>query len=337
MSHTNSSRDTVLRHLEVLKNIPLYPKTITAGDIMRRLRGTGFEVSKRTIERNLIDLSLIFPLISDNSSMPYRWSWDPDAGAFSVPSMSPVQALTLSLARDHLTNLLPASMMATLSPYFKYADNVLLSGEGVKNMANWRNKVAIVPTSQPLISPTYSEELLETIHDALLSQRKLEIDYLPRTQKAHKSIIHPLGLVQRGAVMELVATFHTYTDIRRLVLHRIKSAKKLDTPSRKPRGFCLKDYIAQGHFGVVMGEKIRLVARFTSYVAEHLRETPLSRDQRLTDENGAVRIEATVLDTSQLRWWLLAFGDKVTVLEPASLREEFAKTAQSMNALYQDN
>jgi predicted DNA-binding transcriptional regulator YafY len=50
---------------------------------------------------------------------------------------------------------------------------------------------------------------------------------------------------------------------------------------------------------------------------------PLADDQRIvTDDAGAVRVSAIVLDTKELRWWLLGFGDQVTVLDSARLREQ---------------
>ena len=49
----------------------------------------------------------------------------------------------------------------------------------------------------------------------------------------------------------------------------------------------------------------------------------LSEDHRTTEQSdGRILVEATVADTSQLRWWLLGFGSQVEVLEPISLREE---------------
>jgi predicted DNA-binding transcriptional regulator YafY len=41
-----------------------------------------------------------------------------------------------------------------------------------------------------------------------------------------------------------------------------------------------------------------------------------------------------VLDTLQLRWWLLGFGDQVEVVAPKSLRQEFAETARNMAGYY---
>jgi predicted DNA-binding transcriptional regulator YafY len=70
-------------------------------------------------------------------------------------------------------------------------------------------------------------------------------------------------------------------------------------------------------------------------VAFHLRESPLGQKQKIgPEEDGFVRIDATVPDTSQLRWWLLGFGDQVEVLEPEHLRDEFAQIARSMADMY---
>jgi hypothetical protein len=45
-------------------------------------------------------------------------------------------------------------------------------------------------------------------------------------------------------------------------------------------------------------------------------------------------VEATVLDTAELRWWLLGFGDGVEVLAPEVLRQDFQMTALRMAAYY---
>jgi len=47
-------------------------------------------------------------------------------------------------------------------------------------------------------------------------------------------------------------------------------------------------------------------------------------------------MEATVKDTSQLRWWLLGFGDSVEVLKPEKLRKEFAQIAKNLDGMYND-
>jgi predicted DNA-binding transcriptional regulator YafY len=331
-----SQNDTLLRLLTMLRYIPQHPRQITAREITERVETDGFVVSKRTVERDLLSMSEIFPLVSNERSRPYGWSWSKDAEAFALPGMSPLQALTLELAHDHLATLLPASLLETLTPYFKCAEGVLSSGEGVKKLASWRKKVAIVPPNQPLIPPSYPEEIIEAVHSALLSEQQLEISYKSREQGETKSYpVHPLGIVQRGAVTYLVATLYDYTDIRLLAIHRIKSAQVLDQPAKLPKKFDLAKYIRQGAFGFEESGEIKLVVRFTVPAAEHLLETPLSLDQQIEpDQPDWVRVEATVPDTAQLRWWLLGFADQVEVLEPASLRDAFVNMSQSLHDIY---
>ena len=55
----------------------------------------------------------------------------------------------------------------------------------------------------------------------------------------------------------------------------------------------------------------------------HLQETPLSEDQVIEHMQDVRRqVSATVLETRQLVWWLLGFGDGVEVLAPQELREQ---------------
>jgi len=83
------------------------------------------------------------------------------------------------------------------------------------------------------------------------------------------------------------------------------------------------------------GETIRLEAIFEAASADHLTETPLAADQTITRiDDSHVRLEAAVLDTPQLRWWLLGFGDNVEVVAPEGLRHEFAAVTVAMAAAY---
>ena len=331
-----SQNDTQLRQWAMLKRIPQHPRQITARELTESLATEGVEMSKRTVERDLLSLSEIFPLLSNECSRPYGWSWSKDAESFSLPSMSPLQALTLELAHDHLTTLLPASLLQTLAPYFKCAESVLSSGDGVKKLASWRKKVAIVQPSQPLIPPDYPEEIIEAVHFALLSEQQLQISYASREKGETKSYrVHPLGIVQRGAVTYLVSTLSDYTNIRLLAVHRIQSAQVLDKPATTPENFKLTKYIREGAFGFGESGEIKLIVRFSTTAGEHLRETPLSLDQKIeADQPDWMRVQATVPNTAQLRWWLLGFGNQVEVLAPVSLREEFINTAQSLHGIY---
>ncbi|MDP2805772.1 MAG: hypothetical protein Q8O24_07495, partial [Gallionellaceae bacterium] len=74
-----SQNDTLLRILTMLRHIPKHPQQITAKVLHERLEEALFKVSKRTVERDLLSLSDIFSLISNERSIPYGWSWSKDA------------------------------------------------------------------------------------------------------------------------------------------------------------------------------------------------------------------------------------------------------------------
>jgi predicted DNA-binding transcriptional regulator YafY len=42
-------------------------------------------------------------------------------------------------------------------------------------------------------------------------------------------------------------------------------------------------------------------------------------------EDGRVEIKAPVLNSQQLRWWLMGFGEKVEVVAPKALRKELGR------------
>lgn len=81
--------------------------------------------------------------------------------------------------------------------------------------------------------------------------------------------------------------------------------------------------------------KILLRLVFREHAGDHLLEAPLSEDQVANVlGNGELEVVATVPETSQLVWWLLAFEANVEVLAPGHLREEMRAAAGRVAALY---
>jgi predicted DNA-binding transcriptional regulator YafY len=331
--------ETLLRQWQTLRLIPRYPNRITAGELCGRLGAEGFGVGKRTVERDLLSLALIFPLMSDERSKPYGWSWQKDAPAFDLPGLSNSEAITLLLAKEHLHTLLPASFFNQLKPYFSLSEQKLCTLKGKTGMADWQSKVRVIPSSQPLISPKIDERVQEILHEALLHDLQCDLSYQKRGATEPESYpVHPLGLVQRGQVMYLVCTIKAYPNVRLLAMHRIRFAQLLKTPVSRPPDFDIDEYLASGALGWFPKEDIRLGAVFSPEVSMHLEESPLSEDQVLTDlPDGRTKLSATVRETLQLHWWLQGFGDLVEVLEPKELRKKLAKSFRNQAELYGKN
>ena len=140
----------------------------------------------------------------------------------------------------------------------------------------------------------------------------------------------------RGAVSYLAATARDYEEIRLYALHRFEKAEILGNAAHVPKGFNLDHELAQG-FGEFsnQGGQIKLIISCSEWLAGILAETPLSADQKSKhDEDGWVRITATVNDTWQLRWWLLSLGSSVKILSPRKVRDEIVESLKDALSYY---
>lgn len=84
---------TVLRYLLMLRHIPRQPQKIDVNTLRERLAEHGIDVSIRTIQRNLIELSEMFPLTTDERCKPYGWSLLPDAPLLPLLSSNQIQRI----------------------------------------------------------------------------------------------------------------------------------------------------------------------------------------------------------------------------------------------------
>lgn len=332
----SSDRETLLRQWQMLRMIPRFPSKITAKLLQEKLEAENFSVAKRTVERDLQSLSEHFPILSDERDKPYGWSWSKDAKVFDVPGLSNSEALTFKLVEQHLKPLLPASTLSQLAPYFATAEQHLSALSGKSTLHSWLGKARVVQPNQTLLAPNIDADAQQTVYEALLQNHQLDIAYLKRGEKKSTHyIVHPLGIVQRGQITYLVCKIPDREDVRMLAMHRMKSAEMLEDQVNRPDGFDLDAFIASGAFGFGGNETITLEAAFVKPAGDHLYETSLSKNQVITPlDDGRLKVTATVVNTEQLRWWLLGFGERVEVLAPLHLRESIAQTAKSLASIY---
>lgn len=330
-------QDTFIRLLLILQALPAFPRKANTSGIHSHLAAAGHDVSLRTIQRDLIKLSESLPIASDNGK-PVGWCWSKDARIMNLPALDPHAALVLQLARTHLERLLPATTLDHLTPQFRQARETLDQyGNGLRK---WPDKIRVLPRGPEQATPTIRSDVQSVIYDALLREKRARVSYrknLAQTAKEYE--INPLGLIVRDRVSYLICTMGNFTDLRQLAPHRMQSAELLDTPATCPEGFDLDAYIRQGEMGFPTGDTLALQVAFTPTAAVQVRECPLSVDQTVTEgetEEDDVLITATVLDSMELRWWLLSFGDEAEVLEPLELRAWFGEVAGNLVGYYED-
>ena len=328
--------NNLVRFLKILTLIPREPDSISTPDLFKKLNQCNYQISYRTLQRDLEKLSAsgLFPLTSSENTNPLAWFWPKHAPKFQLPMMSIDEALVFKLVEDYLNPLLPASMNEPISHYFTLADATLHASP----LQAWTNKVRIIPNSFALLPAEMDEAVSQVVYDAVLKSQVIRFTYCGFSEEDTQWQAQPLGLVFKGNVVYLVAKADENTNPSHFAFHRITGAELLPNQDNTSTDFCLDDYIRSGGFDdhPLSSQKLHLTLKVSTQLCQQLAETPISFDQRIVlAEDGASIVQASVPDSMLIRHWLHSYADAIEILQPASLRNEFAQKAKALHHLYQ--
>jgi predicted DNA-binding transcriptional regulator YafY len=329
----NSREPTLARQWELLKLIPRHRPGATPRGLRESLAAAGHDVTKRTVERDLRELSIVFPLECNDSSIPHGWHWRADA-AFDIPGIALAEAVSLGLLEDLLRQLVPPAFVTALDGRFNAAADKL-RGLSRNRFAKWTDLVRYVQPGMPFLPPAIRPGVLETVQESLLDRRQIHAVYHSAGADAPRErVLHPLALIQQGARSYLLATSADHDGPIQYALHRFQSAELLAESAKVPKGFSLDEFLAAGGAQFGQGATITLRATVTDELANILRETPVSPSQSLDTRDSTHTLTATVRDSWQLGFWLLSQGPAITVLKPAALRKRMISALTKTLAAY---
>ncbi|WP_191603760.1 helix-turn-helix transcriptional regulator [Marinomonas algicola] len=332
-----AKHDTLFRTLTMLQIIPKEPGYKATSTIHEALEEKGFKVSLRTVQRDLNAMTAHLPLIcleGMEGDGGHRWSLLSSFSDSKLGLDTPT-ALTLVLAHEYLSDLLPQTAVQQISPQFKAAQQYL-NALPSNHYSGWANRVKAIPNGKTLIPAQIKEGIWEVVSEAALEEYAIEVTYLSRKHNELKSYtLHPQAIVVRHSVSYLLATVKDYDDILQFALHRIQTVERSDKDFRPLKGFDVTDYIEQGGFSYRQSPgPVVLKARVKAEIAWLLSETPLSEDQSLKpEEDGRFQLTATVPDDQQTLWWIQGYGAAIDVQEPQKWREHIHQQAREVLGL----
>lgn len=333
------ARDTLFRYLSMLELIPRYPRSISTTELKGKLAARGFNIDTRSLQRDLSQkLSSQFPIGCDDSQKPYLWYFDREFQC-QLPALDVPGALTMVLAEEYLKGLLPPVVVGQLSPHFADARK-LLDEMSTNGLSQWARKVRAIPNGKALIPAEIDEITWQTVSEALLQQKAIDVVYLSRSSETEKSFtLHPQGIVSRHSATYLLAHVDGFEDLRQFALHRIKQAALSQQPWQAQTSFDIDQYIQGGAFGYRQGSNdVTLEAEIARPVAWLLQETPLSETQTIEaiPDSDWYRLTAQVPDDQQTLWWLMGMSANVKVIAPAAWRDTLKKSAEQVLAHYRE-
>lgn len=309
----------LIRVLAELKVIPISPKWVSTRDIHNHLTSTGIEVTKRTVERDLMEMTEIFGLTFGDSPEGYKWSFAYNSPHQFIPALSQDEALSLKMVEEYLQLLLPSQTFEKLTALFKKSDEVLKQSEA---LSRWPNLIKAIPQTLTFTPITLNQDVIDNIYTALLNQQYLTIKY-HKKDKSYK--IKPVGIVVRDQKLVLVCQYDGFDNYRNLLVHRIQEA--IVTRQEFESNFNLQEYIDKQAVAVSLSsQKIKLVMEVKGYVKELLCESTLSTTQKITPiDNIWSRVEAELPYNLELENWLQSQIQHIKICEPEVIREKIIK------------
>lgn len=323
---------TTLRQVCMLAMLPAGPRySITVSEIDSRLKEMGMGTTVRTIQRDLENLSLHFP-IAFKDGKPKRWSWKAGASRSAQPAMDLDTAVAFNLVDRYLSLMLPKSIFEALNPWFEKAIQTLYVSP--KSEARWNEKLYVQKKSlgaTPVIDPNVQAVLYECINDGV----KARITYtaINREGKTETYNIDPVGIIIRDERVYAASRREGEDTIKLRALHRISNAVRIEKFVEICESIDLEALARQ-----LSIEKsstvVRLEMKISPLISRYLQEAPLSEDQTLEKLREHFILRASVTDSKQLRSWIYSLGTDAEVIKPDTLRQEIMDSLLIMAGMY---
>jgi len=319
----------------MLQLLPMRPPGLTARELTDRLEEEGYRVTKRTVERDLVELSRQFGLgnFSANEKPPFGWYFATGKKT-DLGSVALADAVSLVLMSDVIQQIMPPSMSEAIAGKITRAREKLKSLKE-HPMSKWSEKVRYVSPVLPLRAPNVSPKIMEAVQEALVTDKQLQVSYASFNERSKEMMVNPLSLVLRGSVPYLIGTVNEYTDLCHFALQRIERATISDNSVRIPKDYSVDQHIQDGALNFWLGDSFQLKAVVSEELAMHLSETPLHADQRLSFQEDHWDLVATVQDSWQFQSWVLSLGSGICIQSPQKLRDQIYAKLKATVAQYE--
>ena len=293
------------------------------------------EVSAATFKRDLEYMRdrLAAPIVWDRERRGYSYdNSEAGAGQYQLPGLwfntSEIQAL---LTMDALLeNLQPGVLSSHVKPLQSRIRMLLDKGD--HSVEEISKRIRILPAA----AKKYRSENFQTISQALLTRRRLQIEYYSRQQDdSSNRQISPQRLIYYRDNWYLDSWCHLRKALRSFSVDAIKQVEILQQTAKDIDEQYLNHELASG-YGIFSGaETHQAVVRFSPRIARWVsRELWHSQQKGRYDDSGYYILQIPYSQDTELIMDILKHGPEVEVLTPPDLRRKVIERIGAMQALY---
>jgi predicted DNA-binding transcriptional regulator YafY len=258
-----------------------------------------------------------------------------ESGTFGPPSdLTAEEALSLWVLA-HSVNSLPhfplyeSAQTAMVKIRRGLPSNVRKKlGKTVPNISFARAKVG---------SASINAEIYKQVVEAIEKRQAVQITYESLTEWDQiETKLRPYHLLFCERTWYAIGHSSCHGEVRNFNVSRIKSLKQLSGRYSIPRDFSVDQRRKNAWImNPETGPDSHVVVKFDSMVAQNVAEICWHKTQKTQMmPGGSLIYRATVSGLNEIVWWILAYGDRAEVIQPASLRRMVAQRAQNMVDIY---
>jgi predicted DNA-binding transcriptional regulator YafY len=293
------------------------------------------EVSAATFKRDLEYMRdrLAAPIVWDRERRGYSYD-NSEVGAdqYQLPGLwfntSEIQAL---LTMDALLeNLQPGVLSNHVKPLQSRIRMLLDKGD--HSVEEISKRIRILPVA----AKKYRSENFQTISQALLTRKRLQIEYYSRQlDDSSNRQISPQRLIYYRDNWYLDSWCHLRKALRSFSVDAIKQVEILQQTAKDIDEQYLNHELASG-YGIFSGaETHQAIVRFSPRIARWVsRELWHSQQQSRYDDSGYYILHIPYSQDTELIMDILKHGPEAEVLAPPDLRRKVIERIRAMQALY---
>lgn len=308
------------RQIYILSLLSENPKGYQAEEIRQRLLGWDIHVSRRTIQRDIDELSLNYGIVEEERDGKTYFSADKYTLKnvdFTIEDLASL-AFTKEMLKNYshleigqhaiafIDKMVEKSASLNKLQFDKLGGQFRQSGiAGNKDAVDWK-----------------TERILQ---NAIDNRNMVEIEYYSFTSdESTVRVIHPYGMLMLDSYLCVEGYCELRKDVRRFRVSRIRHIETLDTHYTED----IPEDKRQGFLSLVGGEKESLELKFTGDSIRYVKEYEAGRAKRLEErEDGLYFYQETAITPDVVRW-VRGFGPEIEVISPVWLSRQLRKEAE---------
>lgn len=312
------------RQIYILSLLSENPKGYQAEEIRERLKSWDIEVSRRTITRDIDELSLNYGIGEEERGG--RIYYFADKYTLKNVDLTIEDLASLAFAREILKEYVHLDMGKHA---VSFIDKIVEHSASLNKLQFEKLCGHFKQGNRKNGNADYvNPETERMIQSAIDNRNKLEIEYYSFTSdESTKRIIHPYRMLLLDSYLCVEGYCELRGEIRRFRLSRIRKSRLLDI--RFDNTEIIEDDKKQEAFLKLKGEQIEdMELLFTGESIRYIKEYEADRARQVKDtEEGLYFYQKTAIAPDVIRW-IRGFGPEVQVIKPEWLAEQLKKEAE---------